>query len=63
MKDKIGKVLNVRLPEEGRPTFEFIGQWTGKDINMVSRLLAREYRLAQRTVRRGATKQEEVDGK
>ena len=35
-----------------RPSFVFIGDWTGRDARVASHLLFREYRLRQRDIRR-----------
>lgn len=46
--------LTITIPavEDRVPTFSFIGEWTGKDITLVSRLLNREYTRAKRDERR-----------
>ncbi len=50
------KSLSVRtFPDDPMrvPEFAFVGSWTGRDVQLLPRLLARAYRLHQANIRRG----------
>lgn len=49
----ITKSLEVHWhPNEGRPSFDFHGDWNGKDVVLVRSLLQREYNKSKRDMRR-----------
>jgi len=46
------KSLTIKFDAIGVPTYLFDGEWHGKDITTVNRLLLREYHKHQRDERR-----------
>lgn len=46
------KTLIVELFDKNNPSYKFKGQWTGRDIMLIGRTIARAYRVEQRAKRR-----------
>lgn len=49
-----GKVNSVTITMNDRnsPTYEFTGEWAGRDIKVIQRTLVREYNMKVRATRR-----------
>jgi hypothetical protein len=52
------KKLLITLDEHDIPNFEFVGDWRGKDVLIISRLLRREYVKYQRKVKKQNLKED-----
>lgn len=50
----VGKTLTVKLFDRNSPSYKFDGEWTGRDIMVIGRTIARAYRTEQRAKRRDA---------
>jgi hypothetical protein len=46
------KTLVIRMLDKNSPTYEFQGEWAGRDVKVVMRSIWRNYLLASRTQRR-----------
>lgn len=46
------KVLTIRLVDKNAPQYIFQGTWTGRDIMLIGRTIARAYRKGQLAARR-----------
>ncbi len=50
--DSVSKTLTITMVDKHNPTYDFVGDWTGKDIMDIGRTIARAYRTKQRGIRR-----------
>lgn len=48
----VDKSLSITLVDRNVPTYEFKGEWSGRDIMVVGRTIARAYRKEQLAKRR-----------
>ena len=55
-----GKTLTINLVDRNAPEYKFEGEWTGKDIMVIGRTIARAYRTEQRGKRRDLSSLEYV---
>ncbi len=54
-KAPVGKQLHITLVDRNAPTYEFIGEWGGRDIMVVARTIVRAYRKEQLAKRHTAS--------
>lgn len=61
VKPQASKSITVSLIDKNKPEFQFVGEWSGRDILVVSKHLFRAYKLKQLAVRRSLAVSEQKE--